>query len=412
MLRKTAFASAPIFLLFSSTLFSYQQDWTQWRGPGRDGRLPSVTLTNLPDELERRWRVEVGEGHSSPVVAGGLAFVLSRIGEEEVVAAFRLSDGGRVWRDSYRVEIGVNPYATAHGKWPRSTPLWSGGKLYTLGITGILTSYDAAQGRVLWRRDFSDKVDVSKLFCGTSTSPLMDGSSLLIQVGDDSGGAVLALDPASGRRRWAWNAEGPGYASPIVATLDGTRQLVTLTQNRIVALDVSNGRLLWSLPFPDEWNENIVTPVVFENTLIFSGIRRGTLAIRAQRSGTKWTAREVWKNSEAPMYTSTPVLDGHRLYGLSPKRKGQIVCIDARDGKLLWSSPGRAGESASFFHTGTHLVVQTTEGEILVLARNAPRFEPLHRYSIADSPTWAHPAWTEAGILVKDKSSLTLWRME
>ena len=129
-------------------------------------------------------------------------------------------------------------------KGPNSTPLVAGTSLYTLGATGVLSAWNTADGALLWREDYSASVDTSKLFCGTSMSPMLDGGSLVVQVGSDvHGGRVMALDPATGKQRWAWKGLGPGYASPLSLTVGGVRQLVTLTDGSIVGIDATNRRV-------------------------------------------------------------------------------------------------------------------------------------------------------------------------
>ena len=96
---------------------------------------------------------------------------------------------------------------------------------------------------------------------------------------------MRALDPATGDERWSLPGHDPGYASPIVTVVDGVRQLVTMTDKAVVGLDVSAGKLLWTIPFPDEWNENIVTPAVAGDVLVVSGTRKGTFGYRLARNG-------------------------------------------------------------------------------------------------------------------------------
>ncbi len=390
-----------------------QADWTQWRGTKRTGHVTgTASVDQWPARLERIWSLQVGEGHGSPVASSDRAFVMTRQGELETVVGVDLRNGAVAWTDSYPVEIGVNPSATAHGKWPRSTPLWNGGHLYTLGITGALTAYDSESGRRIWRRDFSEDVDVSNLFCGTSMSPLLAAGKLIVHVGDDSGGEVLALDPLDGSEIWSWKGDGPGYASPVIVDLDGTSQIVTLTKSLAIGLDLESGNLLWSLAFDDEWNENIVTPVSIDGRVLFSGVRKGTFAVLPQRESEGWVVDRVWENGDVPLYMSSPVIDSTRLFGLTSRKKGQVFSMDPRDGKVLWTSPGRAGRSAAFIVWGQHLLIQTTEAQLIILERGANEYKPIAEYDIANTPTWAHPAIVDGKILVKDQQNLTLWKVQ
>lgn len=384
------------------------QDWPQWRGPARDGVVQGfVAPAAWPKTLQLAWKTPVGGGYSSPVVAGPTAYVHTRQGEEEVVLGLDLETGKIRWRGGYPAPFDKNKYAMAHPKGPHSTPVISGGLLCTLGITAVLSCFDAATGALQWRKDFSPRVDTSRLFTGTAMSPVVDGGRLIAHVGDDRRGELVALDLATGAERWRWQGDGPGYASPLVVELGGVRQVVTLSNKAVFGIAADSGKLLWRFPFPDEWNENIVTPILFEGTLIVSGVRKPAQALRVAGG----TAQSVWQNADIALYMNTPVLDGGRLFGLSTKRKGQFFCLDARTGATLWSSVGRAAENAAVVSAGPFLLWLTSDAELMVTAKNAARFEPLARYKVADSPTWAHPVVVGRRILIKDAASLALWRV-
>lgn len=389
-------------------------DWTQWRGPTRDGWAAAASApAQWPETLTKRWTQPSGEGYSSPIVAGPFVFVHSRQDPDEVVTAFDLASGNVRWRQTYAAPFTKNPYATKMAKGPNSTPIAANHRLYTLGATAILTSFDAASGRVLWRKDFSKEIDTSKLFCGTAMSPAIDRGLLFVHVGDDRRGAVIAFDASTGDQRWRLDTDGPGYASPVIADIAGMRQLVTLTDKSIIAVGVDRGTLLWRIPFPDEWNENIITPIVAGHRVYIAGVRQGTLALDVTRKGEAWQVVEAWRNRDVTMYMSSPVLDGTRLYGMSAKRKGQFFCLDAQTGRPLWMTEGRAAQSAAVLAAGPHLLVLTTDGDLLIARRDAASFEPIRRYDVADNATWSHPALLAGGhLVIRDEANLTLWSIE
>ena len=214
------------FCLFCGAQCASAQEWTQWRGPSRDG---SVSAKNAPaawpESLKRSWRVEIGEGYSSPVVAAGRAFVHDRRDPEEIVPSINLADGKVLWQQKYQASFKKNQYAVEMAKGPNSTPLVIGDRLFTLGVTGILNAWDTATGKQLWTRDFSKSIDTSKLFCGTAASPLLVDGRLVVQVGSDiHGGQILGLNPATGATEWEWRGLGPGYASPVVIESGGQRR--------------------------------------------------------------------------------------------------------------------------------------------------------------------------------------------
>jgi len=387
-------------------------DWPQWRGPQRDGHVPGFAAPKVwPKQLERQWQVEVGVGHSSPVVVGNQVFVFTRQDEKEVVQAIRLVDGKEQWSQSYAAPYKVNPVASAHGKGPKSTPAVAGGRVVTLGINGILSCWDAASGKSLWQHEFWQYKATSPLY-GTATSPLVDGGLAIAFVGGHNQGALAAFDVATGAARWKWDGDGPGCASPVLATLRGTRQLITQSQDACIGISPGDGTLLWSLPFKTDYEQNIITPVVAGDLLIFSGIGKGTSAYRMKKAGGEWRPERVWLNEKVSMYMSTPVAVGKCLFGLATSGRGQFFCLDLADGKTLWTSDGRMGENAAVLSAGEVLLALTTNAELLAFKPDPTRFEVLARYKVADTPTWAHPAIVGRRILIKDQTSLALWAIE
>lgn len=406
--------TSSILICLGALLFPVNaQDWPQWRGPNRDGVTASFTAPAAwPKTLKQLWKTPVGSGYSSPVVSRDKAWIHSRSGEEEVVSCLDLKTGKVVWSKSYAVAFNKNQYATQMGKGPFATPVLHAGRLYTLGATAILSCFDAASGELKWRKEFGAP-DTSKMFCGTAFSPIVDEGKLIVHTGDDiKGGVMLALDPATGAERWKWTGEGPGYASPIVVEFDKTRQIVTMTDKSVIGIEARTGKLLWRMAWPDEWNENIVTPIQYKNLLIFSGVRKGTVAVQPAKTGNEWSAKQVWHNPEIAMYMNSPVLDGEHLYGMSSKRKGQYFCLEAATGKTLWATEGREGAQASVVGAKDLLLILTADSNLIVSRKDAKAFTQLAKYAVADSPTYAHPVVLGNRILVKDDAAMILWSFE
>ncbi len=388
-------------------------DWPQWRGPTRDGLVPVLApRASWPKVLQSGWRVPVGAGYSSPVVGGGRVFVFAREGDEEVAQALELASGKRVWRQGYPAPYAVNTAAASHGKGPKSTPVLAEGRLFTFGISGILSAFDAASGRLLWRKDFAGQYKATSPLYGAAASPVVDRGLVIAHVGGNDDGALCAFDAATGALRWAWKGDGPGYASPMVAEIGGVRQVVTLSQGHLVGVAADRGTLLWEVPFTTEYAQNAVTPVLVGDVVVYSGVDQPVKAVRPVREGGAWRVEPIWGNSEVTSYMSTPVLADGRLCGLSSRKKGQIFCLDASTGKTAWISEGRQGDNAAVLAGPGVLFVLNTDGELIVAAPGGSALSPLARYTVASSATWACPAVLPGGVLVKDADSLAFWRWE
>ena len=381
------------------------QSWPQWRGPARDGFVAAALPAEWPEALKKRWEVPVGTGHASPAVSGDRVVVLAREGDQEIVRAIDLSSGKEIWRAAYPAPFIVNPAAQSHGPGPKSTPAIAGGRVFTFGIGGILSAFDLTSGKLIWRVPAPGVLPQY----GTATSPLVDGASVIAHVGGADNGALTSFDAATGTPRWQWTGDGPGYGSPIVATLGGVRQVIAQTQKFLVGLDASTGALLWQLPFTTDFDQNAFTPVVFQDLVINGGLDQPLTAIRPKLDDGKWIAETVWTNLQTPMFMSSPVLIGGTIYGLTLRSKGQLVAIDGASGKMLWNTQGRDGENASIMGSRSWLLASTTDGNLVVARANPQKYEEVRRYQITQSAMWAHPAITGSSIIVKDVDKVICW---
>ena len=399
-----------LFLFVLYGVPSLAQDWPQWRGPKRAGVAgagPEVAWDKTPQQA---WSIEVGEGHAAPVVQDGRIWLHSRVDDRETVFCLDLEQGTVLWRQAYDAPYQMDPNATGHGPGPKSTPVLHQGRLFTLGISGILSAWDADEGTLLWRRGFTDEFETTSPLFGTAASPLASGDMVYAQIGGHDRGAVRAFGVADGQTRWSWEGDGPGYASPILIEVDGVRQLVMQTQRHFVGLEAAGGTQLWKAEYTTPHYQNSVTPVQAGDLLLVSGLDQGLLALRPVRDEAGWKVETAWSTREVSLYMSTPVLSGGVLYGLSHFKNGQYFGLDPHSGQVRWVSPGRQGEHASLLSSGGVVVALDTAGDLLVFGSDGTGFEPAARHRLAATPTWAHPAPLADGLLVKDKFTLARWR--
>ncbi len=400
----TKFLTASAVLLLATTASA--QDWPQWRGPTRDGNAPGVAAV-WPKDLKEEWKVTVGIGHSSPVVAAGRIYVFARQSEEEVLLCLDAATGKQIWRSSQPISYEMNPAAAGHGKGPKATPVVSNGKVFTFGISGVLSCHDARTGKLKWRHEFSKQYPNTSPLYGTAMSPVVDNGVVIAHVGGHDKGALTAFDVETGAVKWSNDMDGPAYSSPIIVTLAGVRQVVTVMQKDFVGVDAATGKLLWKLPQKSEYDENSVTTIAYKDTLIYSKEEKGLTAIRLVSQGGQIVPQEIWSSKENMLFFSSPVLQGNTLFGFSVLKKGQFFAMDADTGKTLWQSPGRMGDNAALLNLGGKvLLLLTNEANLIVLPVNTKEYAPAAQYTVANSPTWAHPVIIGNRILIKDETTL------
>jgi outer membrane protein assembly factor BamB len=393
------FATAATLLAQDSSL-----DYTQWRGLNRDGSASAFSEPRAwPERLTRTWKVEVGEGYATPILSGRLVYVFTRRDGNEGITALDADTGRERWRSSYAAPYTPSQPAAAHGAGPKATPLLHRGRLFTLGISGIVTAFDAATGARVWQTD----APAEPPFFSAASSPVGDGQLVMAHPGNY--GPLTAFDASTGAVVWT-AGDGGFFASPIVVTLTGVRQVVTMTQSAVIGVSLPDGRVLWRYPLSGA-NGGGPTPVVDGDTIMFS-VGQGTVAIRPTLRDGTWSAPEVWQSRDVSMYISTPVVVSNTLYGLSTRSSGQFYAIDTRSGETLWLGPPRQAANTALVKAGQLLFYLNDDGELIVAPSNRTRFEPLIRYKVADSATWAQPMMSGKRIFIKDVSSLALWTVD
>ena len=400
-----------LLLLLSgfSAIHVLAQDWTQWRGPNRDGATASFTAPAAwPEKLNQRWRVEVGQGYATPLVAGDRIYMFSRQGENEVMSALDAVSGKQLWQGSYPVTFTMQSAAARHGPGPKSTPVLANGKLYSIGMIGTITAWDAASGKQLWQKQGTGVVP---MYTSHSFSPLVDRGLVIFHVGGHMKGALTAFDANTGDVKWSWDGDGPGYGSPIVADLGGTRQIVTITQGKLVGIDVATGALLWERPFVSSNFTNGVTPVLFGQTIIVSGNGGPTTALNVSKKDNQWIVETAWENADVPLRFSNGVIVRDKFFSLANRNSGQYFAIDAKTGKAAWVSEGRQAGNAAIVKAGNVVFVLEDDGDLLVLQDTLTAFEPLRRYKVAEAETWTQPVISGNRVFVKDVTSLALWTL-
>jgi len=392
-----------VILIGASCVFA--QDWPQWRGANRDGK---VTGFEAPQQwqLKQRWKTTVGTGDATPALVGDKLYVFTRQGDDEVTMCLDAGSGKEQWTDKYAAQAVTGAAARHPG--PRSSPAVADGKVVTLGVGGVLSCLDAATGKVVWRKDPFPKV-VPKFF--TSTSPIIVDGMAIGHLGGQGNGAIIAYDLNTGDEKWRWAGEGPAYASPALLTVGGTKQLVTLAEKSVVAVGVADGKLLWQLPFaPAGRAYNAATPIIDGQTVIYTGAGRGTKAVKVEKQGDGFVANELWSNPELAPQFNTPVLRDGLLFGMS--NSGNLFCINAKTGQTAWiddTQRGRGGFGA-IVSAGSCLIALSSDSEFIVFKPSDKEYSKVidSGVKLSDTPTYAHPVVTGNRIFIKDQDTVAM----
>jgi outer membrane protein assembly factor BamB len=273
-------------------------NWPQWRGPTRDGRVHGPAWPDSLASLTRVWRADdLGPSYSGPVVGGGRVFTTAtRDKKREVVTAFDLATGNKLWESGWDGAMEVPFFAAKNGSWVRSTPALDGDRLYVAGMRDVLVCLDAATGREVWRTDFVKEFGSPLPTFGFVCSPLVDGSGVYVQ----AGGCLVKLDKLTGKTLWKALADaggmmGSAFSSPVVATLSGRDMLVVQTRTDLAGVDRESGAVLWKRPVPSFRGMNILTPQPVGESGVFTSTYGGTTQlVQVAASGSAVEVRDGW----------------------------------------------------------------------------------------------------------------------
>ena len=388
--------------------------WPGWLGPKRNGWVSGFQPPKQwPEKLQQMWRVKVGTGYGSPLVANSQVYQHARQGEDEVLWCIDLNTGKIKWRRKYATPFKIGGGAESHGKGPKSSPVFADGRVFVMSITGVLSAWDAASGKLLWKRGYGSRFKKSHPFWGSSNSPIVDGKRVIAHFGNDEEGVLVALDVETGKEIWTQGKDGTCYSSPLLVNHQGIRQIIEWNHRALVGVESRSGRLLWEFPFPHtSHNQNMPTPAFHKGRVLLGGENRGVHSLEPKLKGGIWSVTAHWSQRQVALNMSSAVINGDLLYGFSHFGRGRFFCLDPKTGRILWQGPKRTGENVTFLSIPGHILALLNNGELQVIAAGRDRYEKVASWRVAQNPTWAPPVLLQNKILVKDTETLTLWALD
>ena len=395
---------------------AHAADWPQWRGPDRTGHVPAGTAVpaKLPAEPKILWRISVGDGHASPVMAAGKVVYLDHQQGKETVHAVAADTGKPLW--SAPLDDAFKDSQSAAG--PRCTPLVNDGRVYAQSCRGELKCLNLRDGKLLWRVNYV--TNLGAVFIGEkgtaagavrhgyNGSPLIDGAHLITIAGGTNGAAVACLEKTTGKTIWKSQSDVPAYAPPILATVMGERQVIAFTVDGLIGLSPADGKLLWRVPFKTTYGRHVITPVVSGDVIAISSHQFGLVGTRVTRADKDFSAAPAWTNKEAMINFASPVVVDGFLYGVGPAKN--LVCVEMATGRTAWTKTGYINTSAdkahaSFIVMGKNIVVLTDGGQLILLAADAKECRELGRAQVSGN-TWCNPAYADGKLWLRDAKEL------
>ena len=391
----------PTALPESSPAAATTAEWPGFRGARRDGRISGVRIetdwsATPPVEL---WRRPIGPGWSSFAVRGDLIYTQEQRGEHEIVACHEATTGEPVWRHRDTTRF----WESQGGAGPRATPTVDGGRVYTLGATGILNALDATDGSVAWSRNVVSDNDVKTPYWGFSSSPVVVDGVVIVA----ASGRLAAYDATSGEPRWAGPPGGVSHSSPHRLTLAGVDQILLMSSFGARSVAPTDGTVLWEHPWP---GLPIVQPALTaEGDLLVSaseteGVRRLAIA----RGAAGWTVEERWTSLRLkPYFNDFVVHEGH-AYGFD---HSILACIDVDDGTRKWKG-GRYGFGQLVLLPDQDLLLVVSErGELALVEATPSGFIERARFAAVEGKTWNHPVLVADLLVVRNGEEMAAFRL-
>ena len=407
-------------LLFVATLTSTQSQspppsWPQWGGPTRNFVVdaPAVSKPWPPGGPRRLWSRALGEGHSSIVEDRGRLFTsyrpagllsMIRRTQEEAVGAFDSATGQTIWEYRYAAPTADVDFSAGAG--PHSTPLVAGGLVFAASSLKQIFALNRDTGALVWTHDLVREYGASGPGRGYTCSPLQYRDTIIVNVGGRPGQSVMAFNMKTGAVAWKAGDYDPAPASPIVIEVGGQPQLIAVGGDRIVGLDPSNGRLLWSHPHATQYGLNISTPVWSGNELfISSAYNGGSRLLQLTRQDGNTTVTEAWFTNRMRVHFGSVVRIGNYLYGSSGDfGPAFLVAVDARTGRVVWQD--RAFSRAQVVNAGPAVVLLDEDGT-LGLVRFTPKgLETISRAPVMEATSWTPPTVVGARIYLRDRKNM------
>ncbi len=381
-------------------------------------------VQRFPDkQLKIAWRAKIGPGFSGPTVADGRVFVTDRLVEPkqiERVHCFDERTGETLWTFPYDCTYRGVGYEMG----PRASVSVDSGRAYSLGAMGNLFCFDAKTGNVVWKHDLNTEYKIRMPIWGISASPLVDGDSVIVQIGGEKA-CIVAFDKVTGKEKWKALDDRASYAAPIIVEQAEHRVLVCWTGDNVAGLDPATGKVYWKFPFtPSRMVLNVATPVAHDDRLFVTAFYDGALMLRLDQK--KLAVEKVWRQAGPDeqqtkalhSIIATPYFDGPNIYGVDSY--GQLRCLDAKTGDRVWENltavPKIRWGTIHIVHNGDREFMFNEKGE-LIIGRLAPdAFHEISRAQLIEPTTnirarggpvcWAHPAFANRHVFARNDKEL------
>jgi outer membrane protein assembly factor BamB len=374
-------------------------DWPHLRGPGLDGQVASNVFERPTFGLRSAWRVPLGPAYSGVAVADGRLVTMFSDGASDWVVALDVLDGHELWRH----ELGAT-YLGHDGSddGPISSPVIAGGTVHAVGPRGVLLALALEDGAVRWSADLVADHGATQPDYGFTTTPLVEGKLVIVQVGGSEGRLLVAFDRASGAVVWSAGEGAAGYTSPFAMDLAGERQVIALNGPELLGVAPASGAVLWKLALGEQSFAGSGLAGAIDGETFYADVGSGLALFHAAKTEVGYAVEERARTRDLGDTYAAPVLhDGH-LYGF---KSDFLTCIEVATQKRVWRSRPPGGKGLIL--VGHHLVVFGADGVVAIVRATPDGYREKARFAALGHSSFTWPAFAGGRVFLRNNAELT-----
>ena len=379
-----------------------KNDWPQWRGPNRDGISKETGILKTWPEGGPKvlWSAPSGDGYSGMSVTNGKLYSMygRRQGSDAIAICLDAASGEELWR--FRMG---SKFTNSFGHGPRATPTVDGNLVFVLSGKGKLFALNATKGTEVWGHDLHKEYGGKIPTWGVSTSPLVEGNMLIVDVGGKNGHGLVAFNKKDGKVIWKSNSGIPGYSAPIAVTVNGTRQILSFAGKALVSVSPEDGKQYWRYPWVTNYDVNAATPIFIKPDKVFisSGYNRGAAVLKMKAVKGTVEVEELWKSRAMRNQFSSSVLIGDHLYGFD---EGTLRCLNVNTHESKWAKRGFG--KGSLMYADGHLIVLSEKGLLVLVEATPEAFVQKASAQVLKGRCWTVPTLVNGMLYVRNQKDL------
>ncbi|MCH8021741.1 PQQ-like beta-propeller repeat protein, partial [candidate division KSB1 bacterium] len=337
-------------------------------------------------------------GYSGISVTNGKLYTMYGQGSGEIAICLDAASGEELWR--FKMD---SKYTNQWGHGPRATHTVDGNLVFVLSGKGKLFALNATKGTEVWGHDLHNEYGGKIPTWGVSTSPLVEGNMLIVDVGGKDGHGLVAFNKKDGKVIWKSHSGIPGYSAPIAVTVNGTRQILSFAGKALVSVSPKDGKQYWHYSWVTSYDVNAATPVFIKPDKVFisSGNNKGAAVLKMKAANGTVEVEALWKSRIMRNFFSSSILVGDHLYGFD---EGTLRCVNVNTHESKWAKRGFS--KGSLMYADGHLIVLSEKGLLVLVEATPEAFVQKASAQVLKGRCWTVPTLVNGMLYVRNQKDM------